>query len=291
MTSGADGRSDLALPCDLGPAVAAGRWSCVHRGRLAGRSVAVKVARPHSPDSASVLRREARVLSSACHPGLVPIVGFREDAEAPALVLPWAEAGTLVDLARLSAGSKSLVCPLGVVAGALDALHDAGELHLDVTPANILIGPSGPWLSDPAPPGAGTAGWVDPHVLAGGPASARSDVFALAVTTVLVLTGLMPAPGDAVEAPVGAAGNRALRAALSPEPGVRPGTPTELVDALEWVPGPGLAEADGRLPTCRPPPRTWPLRGPPGHESIRDATGSTHDLARVFGWRRTRRGG
>jgi serine/threonine protein kinase len=196
---------------------------------------------------------------------------------------------------------------LAPIAEAVDALHAAGELHLDLTPSNILLHEGRPWISDPAPPGAGTAGWVDPHVVAGAPASAASDVFSLAVTATFCLARNIPRPERPVDAPVSAAACAVLEDALSSDPRRRPSSPAALVESLAAALSRGSPEVAVERHDRTPPvsstrlrlPRTWPFPHPRDaaaqmaaqHESIRDATGSTHDTARVTGWRRTRRGG
>lgn len=91
------------------------------------------------------------------------------------------------------------------MAGALHHAHQAGLVHGDVKPDNILLTPAGePVLTDFALPGeplapptsAGmvTAGAVHaaPEVLAGGPPSPASDVWSLASTAHQLLSGSAP---------------------------------------------------------------------------------------------------
>jgi serine/threonine protein kinase len=289
---------------DAGQQVASGRLSTVHRLVVRGNDVAVKRARPGMPEASSAIRREARVLQAAVHPALVPVLDVVDSDEAPAIVLAWAPGGSLADHVRARRlPPAELLELLRPVADATEALHAAGELHLDVTPANILLGPTGPWLCDPAPPGAGTAGWVDPHAVAGAPASVRSDVFSLAVTMTFCLAGRIPRPDRPVDAPVPDGVAAVLERALACDPRRRP--PRLLMFELDAA----LSRAGPRPVAVAPPsataasvalPRTWPFPHPRAeaarvatleHESSGDCTGSTHDTARVTGWRRTRRGG
>ena len=61
-------------PLVLGPMVAEGVLAVVRRGRLGGRAVAVKQARPGA-EAAGALAREARVLGAVRHPHVVPLLG------------------------------------------------------------------------------------------------------------------------------------------------------------------------------------------------------------------------
>lgn len=256
---------------EVGPLVASGPLATIHRGLLGGRAVAVKRARPEVPGAGPALRREARILRAASHPGLVPVLDVLDDPQAPALVLGWADGGSLADLlADGPVGDELVVQLLRPVAAALDALHAAGVAHLDVAPRNVLLAAAGPILIDPAPPGAGTPGYTDPAVVAGGPASARSDVFGLAGCMHVALTGASPRAGGGV-----AVGVRlpptvlsVLAAGLHPDPRQRPATPGALVDRLElalpsaMAPGPPAAVPRPVIRHRAPPnhpARTWPF--------------------------------
>ena len=265
---------------ELGAQVASGRLATVHRGSVAGRAVAVKRARA-VPGAAEALRREARILQAAAHPAIVPVLDVLDDPVRPAMVMGWADGGSLGDLlADGPLGADELVHILRPVAGGLEALHLAGVAHLDVTAHNVLLAAAGPVLIDPAPPGAGTPGYADPAVLGGAPASAGSDTYGLAACAHMALTGRLPrrtggpAIGLALPAPVGAA----LREGLHIEPRRRPRSPSAFVDRLEAAltghmrPQPGglrtheapdlphrrPAAPSGSRSSC-PPACTWPF--------------------------------
>jgi len=258
---------------DLGPLVSSGPLATVHRGVLGGRAVAVKRARADVPGAASALRREARVLRAASHPGLVPVLDVLDDLQAPTLVLGWADGGSLADLlADGPVGDELVVQLVRPMAAALEALHRAGVAHLDVAPQNVLLAAAGPVLIDPAPPGAGTPGYSDPAVAAGGPASARSDVFGLAACIHVALSGRCPRAGGGVAVGLGLPPEvlAVLAAGLHPDPRQRPATPGALVDRLDRaLPLAARAASDPRPAPGRPvvrssgepvhPPRTWPF--------------------------------
>ena len=75
------------------------------------------------------------------HPSVLPVVDAGEDRGRPYLVMPHIDGA---DLSRqLTAQAMTVgrvLVLLRQVAEGLDAMHRAGVLHLDVKPANVLVG-------------------------------------------------------------------------------------------------------------------------------------------------------
>ena len=190
------------------------------------------------------LRREAAVLAGIDHPHVLKLRSVVGAGESLVLVLDLATGGSLARLlatrGRLSPGEVvTIAVPL---AQALAAVHSQGVVHGDVTPGNVLFTADGrPVLSDlgvsrflgvPHADVSGTAGFLDPAVVAGGEPDEAGDVYGLAATCLAALAGHPPhddvhaLPADGTEALT-----NVLRSALAPDPADRPGA-AELAAAV-----------------------------------------------------------
>lgn len=117
--------------------------------RRTGREVALKLLARSlaAPEDRRRFRREAEATARVRHPGVVPVLasGVTEDGQDAYVVYDRIEG---VDLAQRLARGGPLEGPelrrLGVaVAAALQAVHEAGIVHRDVKPANVVLGPQG----------------------------------------------------------------------------------------------------------------------------------------------------
>lgn len=179
-----------------------------------GRRVALKVVTCEEGVAAERLVREARILASLDHPGLVRVHAAGSEGSLCWMALEHVAGGTLEEL--LAAGplpwsrARQLWIP---ILEALAEMHRRGIVHRDVKPANILLDETGrPRLADfglartAADPRltshGGTLGtplYMAPEQihapsLAGPPA----DVFSAALVLYAMLTGKSPFAADTV---------------------------------------------------------------------------------------------
>jgi serine/threonine protein kinase len=165
-------------------------------------SVVAKVVRSdreHEPRVRDRAVAEGALLSRLAHPNIVRCLDVHSpDAAAipttcPVTVLELVEGPSLhvlVSATDTRVAWPDLVTWFVQLCGAIGYLHRRGQLHLDVKPANVVIGPTGAVLVDfhlarepsPVPQGLGTRRYMSPEQAEGGEATAASDVWGLGVT-------------------------------------------------------------------------------------------------------------
>jgi serine/threonine protein kinase len=223
------------------------------------RPVALKVLAfelSNDPGFSARFEREGEVQAALDHDHIVSVYEAGETEHGMFIAMRLIQGPTLKDL--IFSGEldpRRTLRLLGQVAHALDAAHEAGLIHRDVKPQNILIGQGDhAYLADFGLIKAvddhgpltgtgqfiGTIDYVAPEQIQGDPATATSDCYALAGVMYECLTGQVPflRPNEAAT----------LHAhVVQPPPkltDVRPDMPAELDDVI--------AHGMAKDPTARP---------------------------------------
>jgi formylglycine-generating enzyme required for sulfatase activity/predicted Ser/Thr protein kinase len=202
------------------------------------RQVALKVL-PKSGDVDAVARfmREARAIAALDHPSIVPVYQYGEAEGNYFIAMRLIEGKSLKELARRPLAPKRAAAIAEQVALALAYAHDAGVIHRDVKPANILVEPGDRvWLVDfgiakldaeatltHKGEMVGTPAYMSPEQSLLLPLTPQTDVYSLGAVLYTVLCGRPPFEGPTplsvlpLVATVDPPAPRTLRAEIPPD--------------------------------------------------------------------------
>jgi eukaryotic-like serine/threonine-protein kinase len=203
----------------VGPRIARGGMATVYEAtdlRL-DRTCALKIMHSGLGDDdefAARFVREAHSAARLSHPHVVGVFDQGDDDGTLFLAMEYIPGHTLRDLIRKEspmAPAKALAV-IDPVLSALAAAHQAGMIHRDVKPENVLLADDGrvkvadfglaraisAETQHTATGGVliGTVSYLSPELVVDGKADARSDVYAAGVVLYEMLTGRKPHDGE-----------------------------------------------------------------------------------------------
>jgi serine/threonine protein kinase len=282
------------------------------RDKVLGRRVALKVPHAHhlvNPAHRTRFHREAQAAARMWHPNICPIFDVGEVGTTLYLTMAFLEGkplGALVGDGE-PLGTALAVRLVRTLASALETAHDAGVLHLDLKPANVMVGAyHNPILMDfglsrlvaegdeslTLDAGLlGTPAYMAPEQIAGSPetVSAATDIYGLGVVFYELLTGRPPFRGSLLSVMTQAQADpppspRTLSPTLDERvaevclkmlakaPADRPRSMTEVIELLEIIDGSEQAVVD-----------RGPVRPPPSdRERLHDALSRRHAWEAVY---------
>jgi serine/threonine-protein kinase len=234
-------------PLQLHDSIGAGSFGSVHRAwdpRLA-RPVALKLLHRHraDPEDASAIVEEGRLLARVRHPHVITVYGADCIDGRVGIWMEFINGRTLEQVLKQNGpfGARE-AASIGVdLCGALAAVHAEGLVHRDVKAQNVMREAGGRIVLMDFGAGqdatsvrtngatTGTPLYMAPEVLAGGQATARSDLYSLGVLLFRLVTAAYPVSGEtALE--VQLAHTRGTRQRLRD---LRPDLPSAFVTTIE----------------------------------------------------------
>ena len=185
---------------------------------MRGQDVAVKLLKSTTPIDVARFEREAKVLASLSHPGIVRYIahGHEQSADGPQvwLAMEWLDGEVLSHRLARGVSLREALATIREAAEALSVAHARGVVHRDLKPANIFLtksgqvkvldfgiaraldGSAGPTLTNTGT-AIGTPHFMSPEQARGsrevGPST---DVYALGVVLYQSICGVRPFEGD-----------------------------------------------------------------------------------------------
>jgi len=247
------------------------------------RHVAIKLLAPsqRSPKATALLRREAKAMAKVVHPNVIIVVDVGQDGAEVYVAMERIEGVTLREWLDASPRSQQEVLAIFEHAGrGLAALHQAGLVHRDFKPDNVMVAgdrvvvmdlglaaesaldsgsESDSQVAKTFAGVVGTPAYMSPEQFANGQTDARSDQFTFAVALFEALFGERPFAGSSTLELVHSLETQTARAPT--EAGVPRRTGRALERALLHDPTARFESIEALLAALRPPNRrrAWPI--------------------------------
>ncbi|MFZ3415227.1 Stk1 family PASTA domain-containing Ser/Thr kinase [Arthrobacter sp. 3Tela_A] len=177
------------------------------------RDVALKVLYPHLAADRGFLdrfEREAKSAARLSHPHVVGVLDQGVTESLSYLVMEYVPGRTLRDVLneRHRLTPRLALAMMDAVVDGLAAAHEAGLVHRDVKPENVLLASSGAikiadfglaravTTSTNTGTLVGTVAYLAPELVTGAGADARSDIYSAGIMLYEMLTGSQPFTGE-----------------------------------------------------------------------------------------------
>lgn len=183
-----------------------------------GHQVAVKFLRPEfkqNPDFLARFQREAMAASKMSHHNIVNLLDVSSDSDNPYIVIEYVNGKTLKDIIRdRQRLPEDVAAQIAIrILSALQHAHQAGIIHRDIKPQNILVNQQGyikvsdfgiarmvgahtQTVSDANRSVMGSVHYFSPEQARGETATVLSDIYSVGVVLYEMLAGQVPFEGD-----------------------------------------------------------------------------------------------
>lgn len=182
---------------------------------IIGRQVAIKILKDEylgDPGFLERFRAEARHAAMVNHEGIANVYDYGEEEGSAYLVMelvPGEALSTILERERTLSSDRVLDI-VAQTASALHSAHQAGLVHRDIKPGNMLMTPDGrvkitdfgiARIADQVPLTAtgqvmGTVQYLSPEQASGQPASPSTDIYSLGIVAYEALAGKRPFGGE-----------------------------------------------------------------------------------------------
>ncbi|HEY4456792.1 MAG TPA: serine/threonine-protein kinase [Pseudonocardiaceae bacterium] len=202
----------------IGERIGSGGMGVVYAGvhRSLGRHVAIKQLPSElvdHPGADTRFDREAKVLASLDHPHIVPVYDYVRSGRDRLLVMEKLDGRTVFDYFNDASLTGEQVCAIGLaMLAGLHAAHNAGVLHLDVKPKNLLftrqrvlkvadfgiatVISEGTTLVTHGGDVLGTPAYIAPEQASGNPLTPAADIYSAGTVLYELLSGRLPFDGS-----------------------------------------------------------------------------------------------